>query len=106
MGQRSVGKNYVAEAGHVARSDYHHFGPEISYIFLPNKHVVSHGIKFESNLYYDTDFIKLDQEDTYSYQFVFHRTDRNLHLDTGMYLLILENDFDILHFAFTIQKIN
>ncbi len=50
FGQRSVGENYVAEAGYVTRTGYNHFGPEVTYLFLPNQRVVSHGIKFESNL--------------------------------------------------------
>ncbi len=96
FGQRSVGENYKAESGYVTRTGYHHFGPEISYIFLPNKRVVSHGISLESNLYYDTDFNKLDQENTYAYEFVFQ--DRSqLKLGYKDVYVRLENDFDPTH---------
>jgi len=96
FGQRSVGENYRAESGYVTRTGYHHFGPEISYIFLPNKRVVSHGISFESNLYYDTDFKQLDHENTYAYQFVFQNR-ADLTFGYKDIYVRLEDDFDPSH---------
>ncbi len=96
FGQRSIGENFRAESGYVTRTGYHHFGPEISYIFLPNKLVVSHGPSFESNLYYDTDFKKLDHENTYDYRFEFQDRSRLTFGYKDVYVR-LENDFDPTH---------
>lgn len=93
LGQRSVGENYVAETGYVTRTGYHHLGPEITYLFVPNKRVVSHGASFESNLYYDTEFNKIDHENTYFYQFYFK--DRSqLSFGYKDFFIKLLNDFD------------
>jgi hypothetical protein len=98
FGQRSIGENYIAETGFVTRTGYHHFGPEISYLFLPNKQIVSHGVKFESNLYYDTEFEMLDKENRYSYEFVFH--DRSqFKVGYKDFYIRLENDFDPTHIS-------
>ena len=50
-----VGKNYLAEVGYVPRQGYVRFNPQISYLFFPkSKHILSHGPKFMSSLFYDT----------------------------------------------------
>ncbi|GAB1451089.1 hypothetical protein MASR2M47_11450 [Draconibacterium sp.] len=94
--QRSIGENFVAETGYVTRKGYNHFGPEITYLFVPNKQIVSHGITLESNLYYDTDFRKIDHENTVSYQFGFQNSSQ---LAAGYidYFVELQDDFDPTH---------
>ena len=100
FGQRSVGENYLAEAGYVTRNGYHHFGPEISYLFVPNKRVVSHGIKIESNLYYDSGFDRIDRENRFSYQFVF-KNQSQLTVGYKDFFIKLLNDFDPTHISST-----
>lgn len=98
FGQRSVGENYLAETGYVTRTGYHHFGPEFTYLFVPNKQIVSHGIHLESNLYYDMDFIKLDHENTISYRLEFK--DRSTFLAGYKdYFVRLLDDFDPTHIS-------
>lgn len=96
FGQRSIGKNFVAETGYVTRKGYNHFGPEITYLFLPNKRVVSHGATLESNLYYDTDFEKIDHENTISYQIGFQNSSQLVagYID---YFVELQEKFDPTH---------
>jgi len=98
FGQRSVGENFLAETGYVTRTGYHHLGPEITYLFVPNKRVVSHGVKFESNLYFNTDYHEIDHENTLSYQFEFK--DRSqLKLGYKDYFVELQEDFDPTHIS-------
>jgi len=96
FGQRSIGKNFVAETGYVTRKGYNHFGPEITYLFVPNKRVVSHGATLESNLYYDTDFEKIDHENTISYQIGFQNSSQLVagYID---YFVELQEKFDPTH---------
>lgn len=94
--QRSVGENYKAETGFVTRTGYNHFSPEITYLFVPNKWVLSHGIKFESDRYFNNEYHKIDQENTLSYQFSFQ--DRSS-LSVGIQdvFIELQKDFDPTH---------
>ena len=96
FGQRSIGKNFVAETGYVTRKGYNHFGPEITYLFVPNKRVVSHGATLESNLYYDTNFEKIDHEITISYQIGFQNSSQLVagYID---YFVELQEKFDPTH---------
>ena len=96
FGQRSVGENFMAETGYVTRTGYHHFSPEITYLFVPNKRIVSHGIKLESNLYFDTDFRKIDHENKISYQFGFKNSSQ-LMMGYKDIFVELQDDFDPTH---------
>ena len=50
-----VGKNYLAEVGYVPRVGFVRFNPQIGYLFFPkSKHILSHGPKFMSSLFFDT----------------------------------------------------
>ncbi len=96
FGQRSVGKNFKAETGYVTRTGYHHFSPEIAYLFVPNKWVVSHGPKLETNLYFDPDFNKIDQENRATYQFEF-RDRSTIKAGYNDVFIQLQKDFDPTH---------
>ncbi len=98
FGQRSIGENFLAETGYVTRTGYHHLGPEFTYLFVPNKRVVSHGINLESNLYYDMDFNKIDHENTYSYQFEFKNRSQLIVGYKDFFIKLLE-DFDPSHIS-------
>ncbi|MCY1722678.1 DUF5916 domain-containing protein [Prolixibacteraceae bacterium Z1-6] len=94
--QRSVGENYNAETGYVTRTGYNHFSPEVTYLFVPNKKIVSHGIKIESDRYYDMDYHEIDHENSFSYQFEFENRS-TLSLGYIDYFVELQNDFDPTH---------
>ena len=98
FGQRSVGKNFNAETGYVTRTGYHHFSPEITYLFVPNKQVVSHGLKLETNFYFDPDFNKIDQENRATYQFEF-RDRSTIKLGYKDIFIQLQKDFDPTHIS-------
>ncbi len=50
-----VGKNYLAEVGYVPRVGFVRFNPQIGYLSFPkSKHILSHGPKFMSSLFFDT----------------------------------------------------
>lgn len=98
LGQRSVGKNFNAETGYVTRTGYHHLSPEITYLFVPNKRIVSHGAKFESNLYFDPDLNKIDQENRATYQCEF-RDRSTIKLGYRDIFIKLRKDFDPTHIS-------
>ncbi len=96
--QRSVGENYRAEVGYVQRTGYNFFSPEITYLFVPNKRVVSHGLSLDLMFYFDPDFHKIEHENAIRYQFEFR--DRSaLFLGYKDYFVKLENDFDPTHIS-------
>uniref|UniRef100_UPI00321806CC DUF5916 domain-containing protein n=1 Tax=uncultured Draconibacterium sp. TaxID=1573823 RepID=UPI00321806CC len=94
--QRSVGKNYNAETGYVKRTGYNLFSPEFTYLFVPNKKVVSHGLSFESDMYFDEDYHKIDHENTIAYKFQFENRSA-LEFGYKDYFVELQNDFDPTH---------
>ncbi len=62
-----VGKNYLAEVGYVPdnvpRPGYIKMNPQVGMLFFPkSKHVLSHGPKFNSSLYFNTSMKPTDNE--------------------------------------------
>jgi len=96
ISQTSVGKNYVAETGYVRRTGYNFIGPEIKYLFVPNKRIVSHGISLENENYYDPGFRKIEHENTISYEFGFQNMSA---FEVGYkdFYVELQDDFDPTH---------
>ena len=94
--QTSVGENYLAEAGYVRRSGYNFLGPEITYLFVPNGWIVSHGISLENENYFDKDYRKIEHENTISYEFEFQNMS---HLELGYkdFFVELQEDFNPTH---------
>ena len=80
ISQTSVGENYLAEVGYVRRRGYNFLGPEITYLFVPNKRIVSHGISIENENYFNPEYRKIDHENTFSYLFDFQNMS---HLEFG-----------------------
>ena len=67
-----VGKNYIAEAGYVPRSDYFKVNPIVLRNFFPvSGPVLSHGPKLSSVLYFDTKFKRTDYEHLLTYTILF-----------------------------------
>jgi len=96
LSQTSVGENYRAETGYVPRTGYNFLGPEIRYLFVPNKKVVSHGIEVELENYFDPDYKKIEHIYTYSYMFEFQNRS-NLEFGYQDSYVKLQKDFDPTH---------
>ncbi len=96
MGQASVGENYNAEAGYVRRNGYNLLNPEFSFLWVPNKKVVSHGIVSTANYYFDSGYNQMDHEISVMYKFEFSN---RATVDAGVkdYYVLLNQDFDPTH---------
>ncbi len=69
-----VGPNFNAEVGYVPRVNFTRFGPQAAYLFFPkSKHILSHGPKFISSIFFDTKMNRTDDETTASYVFNFRK---------------------------------
>ena len=67
-----VGKNYIAEAGYVPRSDYFKINPIVLRNFFPKRGIVlSHGPKISSTVYYDRGLRCTDYEHQLIYNILF-----------------------------------
>lgn len=97
--QAGVGENYVAESGYLPRKGYQRLSSEVGFLWIPNKHVVSHGIVLAENYFFDPTFNKqLDHEITLLYKFEFKN---RAILDAGIkdnYTRLIE-DFDPTHIS-------
>jgi hypothetical protein len=100
MTQTSVGENYTAETGYVPRTGYNHFSPEFSFLWIPNKKIVSHGLVLDADYYFDPAIGQTDHEFTLMYKFEWNN--RSI-LDAGMkeFYVLLEDDFDPTHISDT-----
>jgi hypothetical protein len=96
MSQTAVGENYLAEVGYVRRTGYNFLGPEFTYLFVPNKRIVSHGFTLKNENYFDSGYRKIENENTISYQLGFQNSSR---LDFGYkdFYVELQDDFDPTH---------
>lgn len=96
LNQTSVGENYRAETGYVPRRGYNYLGPEITYLFVPNKKVVSHGLTVQLHNYFTPGYKRIEYENTYNYRFEF----QNLSVLNAGYqdsFVELESAFDPTH---------
>jgi hypothetical protein len=94
--QNSVGENFNAEAGYVQRRGYHFISPEITWNFVPNKRVVSHGPSIDFRYYFDPEYNKIEHENIFSYQFGFQNMS-SLVMGYKDFYVHLEDDFDPTH---------
>lgn len=91
--QTSVGENYNAETGFVRRKGYNFLGPELEYLWVPNRWITNHGITLKNENYFNADYQIMDQQNTLMYSFVFRdRSEFKLGIDD--YFVHLEHDFD------------
>ena len=96
LSQTSVGENYQAQTGFVRRNGYNFIGPEATYLFVPNKKIISHGPAIKLDGYYTPEYKKIEHENTFSYRIEF----QNLSvMNAGYkdYFIKLEKDFDPTH---------
>lgn len=100
LGQRSVGENYNAETGFVTRTGYNHISPEITYLFVPNKWIVSHGLKLENNSYFNKEYHEIDHENSASYVFNFQNRSQ-FSVGYSDFYVELQQDFDPTHVSNT-----
>lgn len=100
LAEANVGENYRAEAGYVRRTGYKLLNPEFGFLWVPNKKVVSHGIGFDADYFFNTANTQVDHEFTLSYKFEF--SNRAI-LDGGIkdYYTLLDQDFDPTHISST-----
>ncbi len=62
LSQASVGENFRAETGFVQRTGYHYLNPFVSYLFVPNRKVISHGPFADFEKYQDVNYSDLEHE--------------------------------------------
>lgn len=96
LAQTSVGENYKAEAGFVRRTGYNFIGPSLSYLFVPNKRIVSHGIFGNSENYFDKEYHKIEHENTLGYLINFENRSE-LTFGYKDFFVELQSDFDPTH---------
>jgi len=96
LSQTSVGDNYLAETGFVRRTGYNFWGPEIKYIFVPNKRVAAHGPFAELEYYYNSSMHLIDMENTFGYAIEF-RDRTNISVGMKDLYVELQRDFDPTH---------
>lgn len=101
MAEARVGKNYRAETGFVRRTGYNHLNPGLGWMWIPNKRVVTHGIRVIGNYYYTMDYHEMDHDVTATYHFEFR--DRSI-LMGGLknFYTRLDKDFDPTHISDTV----
>ena len=98
LSETSVGDNYLAETGFVRRTGYNFWGPEIKYIFIPNRNIVSHGPFAKLEYYYNSGMDLIDQENTYGYSVEFRNRTIVLAGLKDLYIR-LQQDFDPTHIS-------
>lgn len=91
--QRSVGENYTAEVGYLQRKGYNFLSPEFSYLFVPNKSIVSHGVAIDFRYYLNSGFNKIEHENLFSYKFEFKNRSQ-VNFGYKDYFVKLNDDFD------------
>ncbi len=96
LSQASVGENFLAEAGFIRRNGYNSLSPNISYLFVPNKKITSHGISLQADNYFDKNNNLLDYNYNLSYQFDFeNRSEFSVGIIKAF--IKLQEDFDPTH---------
>ncbi|MBX2913688.1 MAG: carbohydrate binding family 9 domain-containing protein [Cyclobacteriaceae bacterium] len=69
-----VGSGYVAEVGFVPRSNYARINPQVLYLFFPKgKHVLSHGPRLVSSVFFTPDYKQTDSESYLAYNVNFRK---------------------------------
>ncbi len=69
-----VGADYIAEVGYVPRVNFARLGPQAAYLFFPKgKHILSHGPKAISSVFFDTNYNRTDDETTAAWVFNFRK---------------------------------
>jgi hypothetical protein len=94
LSQTSVGENYSAETGYVRRRGYNFLGPQVTYLFVPNRLVISHGPTAKLDYYFNNEYNKIEHENTYSYLFEFKNTSRLLFGYKDFFIHLQQTNFD------------
>lgn len=90
-----VGQGYTAEVGFVPRANYYSLNPRIRYHFFPSqsKKIVSHGPFMGTNIFFDDNFKRTDNETFMGYGIDFLNRSSLTMWGSDDYVLLLE-DFD------------
>jgi hypothetical protein len=94
LSQTSVGENYSAETGYIRRRGYNFLGPQVTYLFVPNRLVTSHGPTAKLDYYFNNEYNKIEHENTYSYLFEFKNTSRLLFGYKDFFIHLQQTNFD------------
>ena len=94
--QQAVGENFIAETGYIQRTGFFLIKPEITYLFIPNKKVVSHGLTIRSSNYFNPDFKIIDYQNALYYTLIYD-TRAQLRFGINDYYIELQEDFDPTH---------
>ena len=74
MQAERVGQDFNAEVGYVPRINFTRLGPQAAYLFFPkSKHILSHGPKAISSIFFDTKGNHTDDETTAAWVFNFRK---------------------------------
>ncbi len=103
LAQASVGKNYNAETGFVRRTGYNSLNPIFGFLWIPNKRVVSHGFRFESSYFFNSNYKQIDHEAKLLYQFEFNNRS-TFAFGVKDFYIRLEKDFDPTRIGKTFLK--
>lgn len=90
-----VGEEYNAEVGYVPRANYYSLNPRIEYNFFPSKSkkIISHGPIIGTNIYFDNNFKRTDNESFLGYEISFLNRSSLTGWASDDYVMLLE-DFD------------
>lgn len=88
-----VGENYNAETGFVRRTGYNQINPGAGFLWIPNKRVISHGIRYDASYFYNMDYEEIDHDYAVSYQFEF-KDKSTLAAGVKDFYTKLDRDFD------------
>lgn len=93
LSETSIGENYLAEAGYVRRTGYNFLGADVSYSFVPNKRIVTHGPEMQLDHYFDPEYKKIEHEYEFGYEFQFQDRSQLQIAYLNNYVL-LQDDFN------------
>ncbi len=91
--QASVGENYNAEVGFIRRTGYNLISPAVTWLFVPNRRIVSHGPTLASENYFSTKWNRNEQNNSLFYLVAFrNRSELNFGYERSF--VQLDRDFD------------
>lgn len=87
------GENYNAEVGFIRRTGYNLISPAVTWLFVPNRRIVSHGPTLASKNYFSTKWNRNEQNNSLFYLVAFrNRSELNFGYERSF--VQLDRDFD------------
>ncbi|HUH19315.1 DUF5916 domain-containing protein [Albibacterium sp.] len=92
--EQYVGQNYISEVGFIPRNGYIKINPRAGYLMFPTEgKILSHGIRFSSDQFFDTKMNSTDNQSRLAYEFNF-RDQSVLEMDIEHNYVELLHPFD------------